>query len=1175
MACSSLSGTALARKSPKSLVTSIRVLVTQSPCAPHASVEPPSPDRCSVRSAACRGAESLVILSKLLAPILAASLLLIAASARADAPPKSDIEDVFGKLGTSTTVEEAGARKPGEGGVTGQVFDRDTGAPLPGVTVILISPDPGDGSPPPQEVRVTDGAGAFEFASVAPGEYTVSFVKAGYRASTMTGFEVLADQSNQASFPLPSLGTGTAGGVLDLDEFVVEASTVDEMMASLELRMDSDKLLNVMTAEDFSKFAADDVASALKRVAGVNVVEGKFAIIRGLEDRYSSTLYNGAPIPSPDPDRQSVQLDLFPAEIVGNLQIAKSFAGELPGNSSGGSIDIVTHIYPDEFEIKLKLGTGLNQNAWDRFLQYESNSPVGKEEDGSDTLESEFGGSIGGRYDFLGRELRYKGVYNQEIDYGTEEGDFEKRQPRKAIKPKFPVGAPPTRSGDLSLGELNLSGGEFDLTQSERNDQETSFGSFGFDLDEAGNHKIDSSIFHTHVKDEAVELYENGYLPGFDYGALAQKQLDDQEIDANADFDCCATLTSWIARSVRADPDDDQSRGPMWSSSFLESRSFEVHRELTVYQVNGDHQVEAVDGLHLSWAANHAHTREEESAIGARFFYEAFDTSVIPEKFPVEVGDLGAGRYYANGGIFTSDNEIDENQDFARVDGEYEVRLSESVALTFTTGGWWEHAKRDVDSSFLQSPSVGGTSQLAIPGDTPQELGDAILDTLDTDSEGVLSGLRQTTSDAKRHIKAWNLGSKATFLEDYDLLGGFRVERIHIESNNDPFTGEDALDGSPDIYPTKYLFLDRLDNPARNEVIARPPASTSFNDQLLGIGVPIAENGLVDLETREQIESLLNGEIDETKFLPMLGFAVRPYRGVTLRGAFSKTVARPSFREMGYYVSVAPGTDDLVIGNPQLGLSDVTSWDLRAEYTWGEEGDLFAVSGFTKEIDNPIESIIVRNPVDFSGASNSLFRTFFNNPNTAHLWGYEAELRKNLGFLGPAFFEHFTIGGNFTWIDATVDRIEEEGVRSEGFFGLEPGDKGSFKELKDNRRLFGQPEWIANADLSFDHADWGTRITLAYFAISDVLDAAGSAAFSPGGDVISFTPDRYIDQFSTLDLIASQNWRDFTFKASVKNLTDSKRQLIYDTEQTSGDIAERSYRLGLDWSFSVEYKIRF
>ena len=71
-----------------------------------------------------------------------------------------------------------------------------------------------------------------------------------------------------------------------------------------------------------TRIALDGVGGqGVRVIAGVNVVEGQFAIIRGLEDRYSSTLLNGAPVPSPDPERQSVQLDLFPSEIVDSYEL--------------------------------------------------------------------------------------------------------------------------------------------------------------------------------------------------------------------------------------------------------------------------------------------------------------------------------------------------------------------------------------------------------------------------------------------------------------------------------------------------------------------------------------------------------------------------------------------------------------------------------------------------------------------------------------------------------------------------------------------------------------------------------------------------------------------------------------------------------------------------------------
>ena len=134
-----------------------------------------------------------------------------------------------------------------------------------------------------------------------------------------------------------------------------------------------------------------------------------------------------------------------------------------------------------------------------------------------------------------------------------------------------------------------------------------------------------------------------------------------------------------------------------------------MKRDLTVYQLNGDHSFDALDRLHLSWAANTARTTQEEESLGARYFFEPDDKSTIPTSFPVSVESLGAGRFYANNGIFPSNNEIDETQSFARMDGDYELDLGSSLRLRLNAGYWYEDATRDVESDFLESPSVSGS----------------------------------------------------------------------------------------------------------------------------------------------------------------------------------------------------------------------------------------------------------------------------------------------------------------------------------------------------------------------------------------------------------------------------------------------------------------------------------
>ncbi len=1057
----------------------------------------------------------------------------------------------------------AWSQTPAETGtVRGRVFDGGTRDPLAGTTVTLVFPAAPDVAEPKQESRVTGSNGEFEFTGVPPGMYRIRLRKPGFRDSTMTDFVVVAGQENVADFPLPLLPTATSEPRPDVEEFVVVASPVEEILEAS--RMESDQLLNTMSAEEISKFAASDVADALRFVPGVNVVKGQFAIIRGLEDRYSSTLYNSAPVPSPDPDRQSVQLDLFPADVVTNLAIAKTFGQELPSNSSGGSINILTEEYPEETEIKLSVGSGFNENAQDRFIELEKGIAVGKEADSTDTIEDEWGGSIAGRREIGDREFRYKALFNREVDYETKLG--------------FQEGREPAIDGDLPGGNLGLSEGRYALTESERAEQETSYLGLGIDLDGGGDHKLDFSGFFTRKDEETALLAENGYFPNADYdAALAAHASGETPQFPNA-------VARGFLSSFRESIFSSATLGPAWNSSFSQGESYLRDRDLLVYQLNGDHHFAAVDGLHLAWATNYARTTQQDSALGLQYFFEPTNAVDNPTSIPV-TPEEEPGRFLANDGIFVSANDIDEDQWFGRFDGDYEIQLTEPVVLTLNGGYWYENSDRDVAANFLEQPSqgifggnvlVGATSQFQ----DNQDLAAAVNRELDRDPLGQFAATRTTENESSREIRAWNAGGKLTLWEDLDLLGGFRRESILIESRNDAFVEGLETYGAPRLYPTQYLFFDRLDNPARGEPSARP--GTTFNSDLLGINIPVDPvTGFVDLPDRASLEALLNGTIDEKRALPSYGLTYRPVEGMSLRLALSKTVARPSFREMGYYVTVEAGSDDLVVGNPQLELSDVESWDARWEYTWGDFGDLAAVSLFKKDIQKPIESIVVRNPDNVEESSLALYRTFFNNPNDAELRGVELEARKNLSFLGPALAEYFSVGGNYTYIDAEVGRTHAELARSTRFFRAAPGTTPRFTELEKTRRLFGQPEWIGNVDVSFHQPDWRTKVTLALFMISDILDAAGTASVSPDGNVRAFTLDRYIDSYHQLDLILSQTWNidilggDIVFKASIKNLTDSERRVIYDPYQTGPEIPEREYQVGQDFSFSVGYKVSF
>jgi len=125
--------------------------------------------------------------------------------------------------------------------------------------------------------------------------------------------------------------------------------------------------------EQIAKSGVSDAGAIVRQISGATVSDGKFAVIRGLNDRYISTTLNGANLPSADPYRQSVPLDLFPAQVVDRVVVSKTFTPDQPGSSTGGGIDVVTKSFPERNFLTVSVGAEYNSQASlnDRFLTYD------------------------------------------------------------------------------------------------------------------------------------------------------------------------------------------------------------------------------------------------------------------------------------------------------------------------------------------------------------------------------------------------------------------------------------------------------------------------------------------------------------------------------------------------------------------------------------------------------------------------------------------------------------------------------------------------------------------------------------------------------------------------------------------------------------------------------------
>ncbi len=143
-----------------------------------------------------------------------------------------------------------------------------------------------------------------------------------------------------------------------------ETSTIDEIVVLgryiPQPNRESPEVAAFLTSEDLQRTGDASAASALTRVTGLSIVEGRFIYVRGLGERYSSALLNGSPLPSPEPLQRVVPLDLFPSSILEGVTVQKTYSVNYPGEFGGGVIDLQTIDAPAAPFFTLKTSVGGN-----------------------------------------------------------------------------------------------------------------------------------------------------------------------------------------------------------------------------------------------------------------------------------------------------------------------------------------------------------------------------------------------------------------------------------------------------------------------------------------------------------------------------------------------------------------------------------------------------------------------------------------------------------------------------------------------------------------------------------------------------------------------------------------------------------------------------------------------
>src|SRR5688572_18870508 len=236
----------------------------------------------------------------------------------------------------------AAAAKPGK--LTG-VIRNDKNEVMPGVSITIESVSKG---------AATSVNGDYVLA-LAPGTYTVLISFVGYQSRRITELVIKENEATELSVVL------NATGSKQLQAVVVTSGARRESTRSLLMtQKNSAGMTNGISAEQIRVTPDNNTGQVLKRVSGITVQGDRFVTIRGVSDRYNNVLINGASLPSTEPNRRNFSFDIVPSALVDNVVVNKTATPDLPGEFTGGMVQINTSDVPFRNFLNIGVGTGFN-----------------------------------------------------------------------------------------------------------------------------------------------------------------------------------------------------------------------------------------------------------------------------------------------------------------------------------------------------------------------------------------------------------------------------------------------------------------------------------------------------------------------------------------------------------------------------------------------------------------------------------------------------------------------------------------------------------------------------------------------------------------------------------------------------------------------------------------------
>ena len=826
----------------------------------------------------------------------------------------------------------------------------------------------------------------------------------------------------------------TLEAVVVRGEFIPEPQRATSQVASF------------LSSDDLVRQGDSNAALALTRLSGLSVVGGKFAFVRGLGDRYSAATLNGSPLPSPEPLRRTVPLDLFPSSVLEGAAVQKTYSANLLGEFGGGLINLETLRRPRESFFTAKYGIAANDATTGKtgiFVR------------GSDTDWSGYDDGLrnipGPLQALLSSGTSLSGQTPAQIEAV---GESLVNSPVSVIQ-SGELG--PDQSASLE-GGLRFDRGEFDFGLT---------GVLAFDTawttKEAIRQQVDGGLVGNDLTTFSTSLDTT-------VSGLASASVGRGNHDVQATLFYVHTGSSEAQISTGTDFNAPGNTGEV----FDESTGF-YERELTFLQLRGDHEFGDIE---LTWrGATALSTRDAP--------YERSLRRLVDE--------TGTPLYSVANNYGIRFSELEDTINSFGADAAYRLSIGGSREAVLSAGFDTSATERTYD--FLGLRFVGGN---ALPDDVQVARPDFLFSPDNISPDRFILQEIITPNDsyaAELDVNAFYVQADIDLIDYVKGTFGVRLE-----------DAEQAV-----------RTFDRFGNPGAGDV--------NLSNEYVLPAATLTWNFADDLQ---------------------------------LRAGYSKTIARPQFRELALSAFLDPETDRVYRGNSGLVDTELQNFDARLEYYMGRN-QFITVAGFFKDITNPIEE------VQYSTASFVFETTFINSPK-AELYGLELEYRTRFEMPLPgAFFDarEWLFSTNYTYTSSEVQAAEGQLIfdpvlrtpRDAALFGL------------DGSELQGTPENIVNLQFG-----WESDVDQLTLLVGFVDDRILQRGFGEG----SFALPNVVEEPGTqVDLVYRRNFniggRDLEFGLSGRNLLDEQHIEYQETEEL-GRTNFNTYDRGRSVSASISAK---